>query len=154
MTDLLLTETAHDVIIRASELADPCEAGGLLLGVHEGRRSWVTHALVIPSGRPSPSHYELPAGVTQPLVRCAQQVDPRLGYIGEWHSHPADQGPSHTDGETMSRLEPDRRKRSPILLLARRGPKGYRLKAYRWYRRMRHSPTLRMTGALPDTKVS
>jgi proteasome lid subunit RPN8/RPN11 len=150
MRDALLAETAHTLILRAAELAEPFEAGGLLLGVHQGKRLWVTHALIVPSGRTSPSHYELPAGVTRTLVTCARLVDARLGYVGEWHSHPANQRPSQTDANTIMSLDPSPDGRSPLLLLARKGPKGYKVEGYRWSKRFRYSPSLRKTGDLPE----
>jgi proteasome lid subunit RPN8/RPN11 len=147
MIEVLLAETANSVMISSAAAAHPGECGGILLGVHQGRRPWVTHVLAIPSARVSPSHYELPIGVTQPLVDCARCVDNRLGYIGEWHSHPANVGPSLTDGRTMRGL-PKHRHESPILLLVRRGSHDYQIEAYSWTRSRRRSPRLIKTGGL------
>ena len=149
MADVFLSETASTAILEAAAFAHPCETGGLLLGVYQDSRPWVTHALVIPSAKASPSHYELPAGVTHALVDCARRVDGRLGYLGEWHSHPADLGPSQTDARTMRQLPPFRR-RSPLLLLARGGQTGYAIEVYEWSKRLRSSVNLRRTGNLPE----
>jgi hypothetical protein len=79
-------------------------------------------------------------------------VDPRLGYLGDWHSHPADIGPSSVDSASMRRLgaDVDAGCTHPVLIIARRrGPGIYSFDARqlaRWgLRRLR----LIAAGGLP-----
>ena len=94
---MLLAESAETVLQRAASTADPTETGGLLLGSWSRQRPCVTHVLVVPHAQPRLAHYFLPAGLTHPLISCARRVDRGLGYLGEWHVHPVDTGPSRTD---------------------------------------------------------
>ena len=51
-----------------------------------------------PYGRPGPiPSTASPAGLTTPAVLRARTADHRLGYLGDWHSHPHDVGHSRTD---------------------------------------------------------
>ncbi|MDA8317117.1 MAG: Mov34/MPN/PAD-1 family protein [Actinomycetota bacterium] len=147
-TELLLAESAEAVLVRAAAAAHPSETGGLLLGARSGQRPWVTHVLEVPSARPSPAHYVLPAGFTHPLIACARRVNRRLGYLGEWHVHPVDAGPSRTDSRTMRRLSSHAAK-PPILLLARLTPGGYDLEGHVWSGVRHRRLTIIRTGDLP-----
>ena len=100
----LMSENVSAALRRYARKADPDETGGILLGVRTNGRPWITGAVEIASRDRGRSHYRLPAGATTPVVTRARQQDPRLGYLGEWHSHPADIGPSPTDRATMRRL--------------------------------------------------
>ena len=104
---LWLSEGAERVIVEAAGAHHPDEAGGVLLGVLAGRRPWVTEAIGVPSARPSRSYYELPAGAGRRALDRQRRTDSRLGYLGEWHSHPADVGPSGTDRRSMAALAAD-----------------------------------------------
>lgn len=101
---IMLAESASATLRGLARSADPNETGGILLGVHNAGRPWITHAAEIPSRERGRSHYRLPADTTTAAVARARETDPRLGYLGEWHSHPSDVGPSPTDRATMRRL--------------------------------------------------
>src|SRR5438309_6929742 len=94
---VLLAELAADKLVERSGSAAPFETGGILLGILGDGKPWIVRAIEIPSGAPAPQAYELPAGVTQCAVREARIEDPRLGYLGDWHSHPADSAASGID---------------------------------------------------------
>ena len=51
-----------------------------------------------------PAHYVLPAGVTRSLVEQMQCTDSRLGYLGDWHTHPMNAAASRVDRQTVRRL--------------------------------------------------
>src|SRR3989442_1604254 len=70
--------------------AHPRETGGILLGVWTEGRPWVTHACELRSPDAGPAHYVLPAGATCNLVEQMQRIDSRVGYLGDWHTHPID----------------------------------------------------------------
>lgn len=147
MAEVLISEIAQATILAAARGAHPNEAGGILVGVFAAERPWITHALEIPGASVGAAHYLLPGGVTRPIVRCVRRVDTRLGYLGEWHVHPADIGPSGTDRETLRSIA--LKSREPILVIARLWSTGYRLDA-RILRRGRLIPLMIVqAGALP-----
>lgn len=148
VTEVLLAESAATMLLLAAAAAHPSETGGLLLGPRSSQRPWVTHALEVPSARPSPAHYVLPAGLTHRLIACSRGVDRRLGYLGEWHVHPIDTGPSRADDRTMRRLA-SRAPNPPILLLARLAAGGYALEGHVWSGVHRRQLTIIRTGDLP-----
>lgn len=124
-----LSEPALEDILSAAREHHPNEIGGVLIGVEAERRPWVTRAVTVSSRRATPVYYEIPAGARRRAVRSSRRDDPRLGYLGDWHSHPADIAPSGKDRETMAELAADRDAgcSRPVLLLARRRGEGYRL---------------------------
>lgn len=126
-----LSEPALTDIVSAAREHHPDEIGGVLIGVEAERRPWVTHAVTVPSRRATPVYYQIPAGARRRAVLRTRRSDPRLGYLGDWHSHPADIGPSGKDRQTMGELSADRDSGCPrpVLLLARRRGEDYWLDA-------------------------
>lgn len=104
MAKILLAESVRSQLVTEAETAAPSETGGILLGVHARSGVWVTHAVHL-QGTSSHGRFQVPEGVTTSSVEHARAtIDPRLGYAGEWHSHPAGDGPSATDRSTMRAL--------------------------------------------------
>lgn len=117
----VVEDVAEQIRTWSSEAA-PLETGGLLLGLYANGDPWITRVVLIESEGRTGSRYELPAGVTQDAVRQAQTEDPRVGYLGDWHSHPADVGPSPTDLGSLrwlARRAIGRGRRPPIIVVAR-----------------------------------
>ena len=104
VSELLISETAAAELTRHAEESHPIETGGILIGVFAGDRPWITRAIEIPSANRSKLHYVLPAGSTIGTVDRAREEDERLGYLGEWHAHPRDAGPSPVDEATLHGL--------------------------------------------------
>lgn len=126
-----LVEEAAALLRESARSALPDETGGVLVGVSINTRPWVTKAVLVPSDKSSPVFYELPGQARRAAVDEARVHDPRLGYIGEWHSHTYDIGPSELDRSTMARLaESDSDCRQPVLLIARRRADVHTLDAY------------------------
>ena len=122
-----LSEAAADEITTASMTGHPLETGGVLIGVYtEGKRPWIIRAMTVRSDNAGRAHFELPAGARPACIDTARKVDPRLGYLGDWHSHPADVGASETDLATMRNVALDRKAAisRPLLLIARRSRAG------------------------------
>jgi integrative and conjugative element protein (TIGR02256 family) len=97
---IALRKYAHDTI--ASETAKhlPRETGGILLGYREGADVVVTHALVVDGPGASARRYvrdDVRANQLLNEFLAQRAADDPLGYVGEWHSHPAPSGPSPTD---------------------------------------------------------
>lgn len=118
---VLLTEAAQQAVFDAAAAAHPQETGGILVGVLANSNPWITHAIELPSTQRGPTHYTVPRGTTH-AVTTAREQDPRVGYLGEWHTHPADVGPSSTDRATMRNLAWFGTTISPVLVVIRRRP--------------------------------
>jgi proteasome lid subunit RPN8/RPN11 len=127
-----LSESAAAAVVDAADGHHPDEIGGVLLGVSVARRPWATRAVVVPTARPSRTYYELPKGARPATVDAARRDDPRLGYVGDWHTHPFDMGPSGTDLATMRALARDASSVRPVLIIARCVGHRYRLDAWQF----------------------
>lgn len=152
MRSVLITEQAERKLASMAEAGYPSETGGVLIGVRARRSIWITEAVELATDR-APGHYVVPSGATIPAVKKARdELDSRLGYLGEWHSHADDFGPSSTDRAAMRviswfvpRLPPG----GPLLLLVRRTERGLVLDAYRARFPQLLSVGLIATGDLP-----
>lgn len=145
-----LSEEASHAITVAAEAAHPNETGGVLIGVLAAGRPWITHAIELSPRISCSRFYQPPPGARQAAVRRLRRRDARLGYLGEWHSHPMDAPPSTTDAETMRRLGETGDCPRPLLLIARRTGQGYRLDARQWMGRSLRVLRLVAAGPLED----
>lgn len=127
---VLVSESALDAIEMCSRSSAGTETGGILVGVHTDRGPWVTHSVEIASDDRSAVRYVLPANATGTAVGLARNSDPRVGYLGDWHSHPVGVHASVTDLRTMGVLA-RRLRRSHILLVAMPNEPRYEFDA-RW----------------------
>jgi proteasome lid subunit RPN8/RPN11 len=146
-----LTESARDVMINAARAAHPKETGGVLLGVLTHGRPWITTAVEVPDADATGVYYELEGGAAPAIVDAMTLLDPRLGYLGEWHSHPADVGPSELDAQSVRAIADDASAgcAHPVLLIARRRGSGYGLDTRQLQRRRLRSLHLIDAGPLP-----
>lgn len=146
-----LTESAAALIADAAEAGHPIEAGGLLLGVCTRGRPWIIEAVAVPSAAATGNFYELPAGARHDAVDRARTRDRRLGYIGDWHSHPANVGPSSVDVATMRELSADEEARCPhpVLFIARRAGDNYWLDARELAQKRLRKLRVIVAGGLP-----
>jgi integrative and conjugative element protein (TIGR02256 family) len=105
MTDraeITLSAEATETIRKAAWAAIPRETGGILIGWRGGtsRLTVCVHtALVVEDQAAAHTTYELNRDRAQTALdaHIASQQDHNLGYVGEWHSHPAPQPPSPQD---------------------------------------------------------
>lgn len=87
--------------------ASPYELGGIMVGWWEGNATAVVQdVLPVPDRRAGRTHYERKHSHAQEVLDEYRRKcdDPRVGYIGEWHSHPAPQPPSSIDRGALSAL--------------------------------------------------
>ncbi|MFV9423791.1 Mov34/MPN/PAD-1 family protein [Microbacterium sp. S1037] len=117
-TTVHVSESALDTIRAAATLSHPLETGGILVGVHTSRYPWVTHAVEVRTAERGHTAYRLPAGVTRRAVSQLRDLDPRVGYLGDWHSHPMDVPASATD--RLTTVTTAVRTMQPTLLLIAR----------------------------------
>jgi hypothetical protein len=80
-------------------------------------RPVVVSALEIPDDSATERRYRVPEGAIAEAVAGARRRDPRLGYIGEWHSHPSGSGPSTLDVATMLGARGQSGAPEPVLIL-------------------------------------
>jgi|CXWL01.1.fsa_nt_gi proteasome lid subunit RPN8/RPN11 len=120
---VLVVESEAERLKALAAKRDPFETGGILLGVLSDDVPWVTRVIEVPPVRPHPAKYKLPEGATHSIVAEARLSDPRLGYVGDWHSHPGDIGPSSLDLRSLARLARRAEHRGeppPVLLIVRK----------------------------------
>ncbi|WP_372494054.1 Mov34/MPN/PAD-1 family protein [Mycolicibacterium neoaurum] len=135
----------------AAAQAHPNETGGILIGVYQKGHPWVTKVIEVPTSDRGRSHFRLPAGVDHSAVATARMQDPRLGYLGDWHSHPHDVGHSPRDLATLalisvrSPLQPN-----PTQIVVRKANHGYTLDARRLVMVSVKSCSITLTGGLPE----
>lgn len=82
-----------------AQSAHPRETGGLLLGWWEAGMPHVHSAVEVSdpdAGRTHWTRHEQAAAHALETA-LARSAEPGLGYVGEWHSHPANVGPSSVD---------------------------------------------------------
>ena len=154
--EILVAEDVLEMLARWSDAALPNETGGILLGVLSDGRRWITTAREVQSTVSSRSRYEIPVGVTNALALDARRSDGRLGYLGDWHSHPTDAAPSSTDLGTylrLLRLAFRRHQTAPVLVVLRRGQDGWRLHASSGTLALStRQLSVTITGALPSAQ--
>jgi integrative and conjugative element protein (TIGR02256 family) len=121
-----MSESVLERLRASAARAHPLETGGILIGVTAGNSPWVTDAREFDSPERAPAQFILPRGVTRRAVRDARRLDGRLGYLGDWHSHPADVPASGTDLFT-TRTTALAMRRPVLLLVVRRHGKTYAL---------------------------
>jgi proteasome lid subunit RPN8/RPN11 len=101
---LRVAEPVLEALTRASATAAPFETGGLLVGVRTLDGLWITDAVEIAVRGRSRRRFVIPSGSTRVAVDALRSADPRIGYIGDWHSHPADSSASAMDLRTLATL--------------------------------------------------
>lgn len=151
---LVVSESAAAAMTAAAARSHPSETGGILVGVHLDGQPWVTASIEIATAERGRHHYKIPRGATQPAVRDARRSDPRLGYLGDWHTHPADVGPSPTDFASLGRISLKHpRSPNPTLVVVRKTSSGYVLDARRIVALAPRTCALRLVGDLPELPV-
>lgn len=123
------------VLVRAwSERARPLETGGVLAGVLRDGAPWITAAIEVIDTSRTGASFVIPAGVTPLAIDAARFRDARLGYIGDWHSHPANVPASTTDRLTLRRNARRlrcRREVPAILVVVRDSEEGWQIDVLR-----------------------
>jgi integrative and conjugative element protein (TIGR02256 family) len=107
----LLAEDAEREMVDLAKRAYPFETGGIMLGVFSDALPWITAIEEVPQRRPQRNRFKIPSGVTHRIVDRYREHDPQTGYIGDWHSHPADASLSSVDRMTLASLVVSRKSR-------------------------------------------
>lgn len=102
---VVITNAALDVIRIAGAAALPRETGGILAGFRTEDQVVVTRALVVPDDASSRRDYTLrTAPASRELEQLTVSTVPVVGYVGDWHTHPADSPPSRLDITSLERI--------------------------------------------------
>lgn len=126
-----VTERAHHDLRELARQALPNETGGVLVGCFVDDRPVVTDVVEIRDADATACAYRVPAGKTAEVVAEARARDKRLGYLGDWHSHPSESGPSMLDVATMLATADDSGTSKPLLILVHpNGPTADAVAAY------------------------
>lgn len=91
---------AGDALAAATERAFarlPRETGGILIGWRDGRNIVVDQLVEVPDDTSTGHRYHRRHAPAQHHLDQHISGDNLLGYVGEWHSHPAPHPPSPTD---------------------------------------------------------
>ena len=124
MTDTPVVVDVHpeadEMIAVAAAAAHPRETGGLLLGWWDADRVVVRHAVEVPDPGATTSSWSRDEPTAQAVLDAvlAELHHPWLGYVGDWHSHPAPCGASSQDVTSIRRAS--RQYREPLVLLVYR----------------------------------
>lgn len=131
--------------------AHPNEAGGVLIGVFGDGRPWVSRVIrIIPAHRPWPDRFVIPPGLTPAIVAEQRNRDCRLGYLGDWHTHPADVAASGTDRASLIRVaaDPQAGVVHPLLVVVRLHAGAWDLDVLETHGREHLTCDVRVTGPL------
>ena len=149
-----ITEAARGALIEAAERSAPYETGGILIGVLRDGDAWIVMAVEVQDPSRGRSRFVIPEGVTPAVVEIARQIDIRFGYVGDWHSHPADLPASPTDKRTLAKSA--RRRRTDIqpivLIVVRAAPDGWGVESLCDAGTGPERIELRLTGGLPPVE--
>jgi proteasome lid subunit RPN8/RPN11 len=149
-SEVLIAESAVASMRHAATAAYPNETGGILLGVLADNAPWVVLADELVDSVRGRNHFRIAAGATSDAVSRAQQADPRIGYLGDWHSHPANVGPSRTDLQTLQRYATVQRGGpATTLIVLRREHDQWELDPRRVFRWRTVTCSIHLTGDLP-----
>jgi len=116
--EVLLTGPVLAELRTAAKAAEPRETGGLLLGWWDTSDAiTVRHAIEVPDPRATPTSWvRRPRAARVALAKALSAFGhPLLGYVGDWHSHPAPCEASWQD--RMSLAQTSRQYAHPVLLL-------------------------------------
>ncbi|MGW6695088.1 Mov34/MPN/PAD-1 family protein [Rhodococcus sp. NPDC054953] len=95
---VVVTDEAMHVMLTAGLTALPREIGGILAGFRAEDQVVVTRAAVVTDAGSSRRDYQLlKHHAADELTRLKAGAAPVVGFVGDWHTHPADVPPSSID---------------------------------------------------------
>jgi hypothetical protein len=102
--DLRLSEQASGNLHAAARGSRRREHGGILVGYRESGGLVVEDALTVTDESATHGGYLRRAKTAQAVLAkyLSHQVDPMIGYVGEWHTHPLPVPPSAADHASMA----------------------------------------------------
>jgi integrative and conjugative element protein (TIGR02256 family) len=124
---LTVPDCVEDLLRAYAFGAHPLETGGLLLGWWERQVPIIFSAVEVKDPHATRRCWTRDERRAQEALEQVQRLGKHIGYIGDWHSHPADVGPSGSDLRELRRVS--RQYGDPITLAVVRhgGPVDVRL---------------------------
>ena len=104
---IVVEPTCWSTITDCASLQAGRETGGILLGWRHSTGIYVCDAIEVPDRRASRDQYMRRHSLaSESLNRFLDTLTARspVGYVGEWHTHPAPQGPSRTDRKQLKSI--------------------------------------------------
>ena len=102
---LVLRPQAERAARSYADAAYPRESGGLLLGWWEHGVPVVVDVVKVPDSGAGRSHWTRSRQAAAEVFAQVRATYPAtVGYVGDWHSHPHDVGPSGTDLRVIRRV--------------------------------------------------
>ncbi len=101
---IVVEPTCWATITDSASLQAERETGGVLLGWRHSAGVYVCDAIEIPDRRAGRSQYVRRHGPASESLNRSLDTLPApspVGYVGEWHTHPAPHGPSRTDRKQL-----------------------------------------------------
>lgn len=116
-------------LTRMATAAYPYETGGLVLGWWEGKTPRIYSIIEVedPNAGLSSWHRNEKASSAALAKALNNSCNPHVGYIGDWHSHPADVGPSRQDIGELRRISLQYSKSIVLLVVRENGSIDTRL---------------------------
>lgn len=107
---------------RIAQCAYPKETGGLVLGWWEGKSPVIHSVVEVSDPAAGPTRWQRNERVATLVLEesLLKTSVAHLGYIGDWHSHPANIGPSATDIAALRRVS-RQYPQAVVLLVVREG---------------------------------
>lgn len=107
-TEVLITDEAHEAMVAAARAALPRETGGFLAGFRVDDTIVVTRAIVVDDvDSTGGSYLRRGRSASRLLTQLRADAPDIVGYVGEWHVHPANRPPSRTDVVTLRQAARD-----------------------------------------------
>lgn len=99
---ILMARSAFDAAVADGTAALPKETGGILLGFRAPDLIVVTRTITVTDPHSSRHGYlRRYRRATAKMALGRGTAPPVVGYVGEWHTHPVDVGPSLTDRRAL-----------------------------------------------------
>lgn len=115
---VIVSAQARDALGAAARRSTSKEHGGLLIGYRDGSSITIEDIIEIPdvtAGRTRYLRREHPARPALAAYLDRPGVGDTIGYVGEWHTHPAPVPPSPADKRAMRTMA--RKNRRPVALI-------------------------------------
>lgn len=122
---VVMARDAARIVERAARRRPEREVGGLLVGFRSGNDVHVEDVIVVADPTASRNRFVLREGRREKALQRYRRSIPEgspLGYVGTWHSHPADVGPSWVDRRTFRQELLSAPDSIAMVVLARCGP--------------------------------
>lgn len=132
--EYVIDKSVKDLIISESNNRVPLETGGIIIGIFESSKIVLTHASVAgPQAVHTPSNFIRDGDYTQQFLDdIVYQSNTSVNYIGEWHSHPSNCGPSQKDIQAMRWIasNPNYNVATPVMGLCIKRGVSWQLRIY------------------------